>query len=165
MNCPLETRGTTELLVAYSSRGVDAAETVSLEKHLADCPACREFVSSQRAVWQALDLWEAAPVSADFDRRLHQRIAQQVSWWERAFGPLRPLLAYRGIPIAAAATLLVAAGVLLDRPSTPPAPPPRTAAVQVDTLQPEQVVKALDEMDALSQFNHSLKADDSEPRM
>ena len=153
------------MLVTYSSGGLDAAQTVALEKHLENCPACREFVSGQKAVWESLDVWQAPPVSADFDRHLYQRIAQETSWWDRILAPLRPLLIYRGIPVAATAALLVTAGVLLDRSSTPPPPAPQTATVQVESLQPEQVVKALDEMDELSEFNQSLKTASTESRM
>ena len=78
---------------------------------------------------------------------------------------LRPLLVYQGVPVAATAALLVVAGVLLDRSSTPPPVPPRTAAIQAEALQPDQVVKALDKMDALSTFNRSLNAESSESQM
>ena len=71
MNCPLGTRE--ELLVAYSSRQLDAPQTASLELHLEVCSACREFVAGQRAVWEALDLWEPAAVSPDFNRLVYSR--------------------------------------------------------------------------------------------
>jgi hypothetical protein len=157
------------LLIAYASRGLDSIQNASLEEHLTACAACREFVQNQRAAWQALDLWEPAPISADFDRRLEQRVAQEVSWGQRIWGDLArafgPVLVHRAVPIAATAVLLVAAGVLLDRPAAPPLTPEHTAAAQMDALRPDQVVQALDEMDALNQFNHSLKADGAESRM
>jgi len=83
MKCPLETREDREILVAYSSRALNAGDAGRLEAHLESCAACAEFVRGQRAVWEALDGWEAAPVSAGFDRRLMARIAGQASWRER----------------------------------------------------------------------------------
>ena len=34
----------------------------------------RLFRSEQAAVWEALDVWEPAPVSVDFNRKLWRRI-------------------------------------------------------------------------------------------
>ena len=82
MKCPMEARDTATLL-AYSSRKPDGGDVSLLDTHVESCTACRDFVLAQRAVWDALDAWEAAPVSADFDRRLYQRIDQQVSWFDR----------------------------------------------------------------------------------
>ena len=73
MNCPLETRENAQLLLDYGTRKLEPETVAALERHIAICGACREFVSGQRAVWQALDAWEAAPVSADFDSRLYRR--------------------------------------------------------------------------------------------
>lgn len=160
MNCPRDTRE--ELLVAYSSRQLDAFQSASLELHLQDCSACREFVAGQRTVWEALDLWEPAEVSPDFNRFVYQGTERNASWWERFASPLRPLFLHRGIPLAAAASLIFAAGLLLD----PSAGPPRTrggGVAQVDTLQPEQVVNALDELEAINQFDHLMKPEPSDP--
>ena len=168
MNCPLESRGSPELLIAYASQGLDPKRAAALDGHLAECSACREFVHRQSTVWQALDTWEAAPVSVDFDRRLHARLSTDLSWWQRQWQGLSlvfgPLAVRRAVPVAATAALLIAAGLLLNRPALPPAAPAQTATAQIETLRPDQVVDALDQMDALSQFNHSLKAD-SDPRM
>jgi hypothetical protein len=163
MRCPLETRENREILVAYSSRALNAGDTELLEAHLQTCSACREFVSGQRVVWEALDGWEAAPVSADFDRRLFARIEQDVSWWQRMRGRLRPLLVYRALPVTAVAAVVVA-GALLDWPWRPKVMP-RPATAQVEGLQPDQVVHALDEMEVLNQFNHLMKPDSTEPKM
>ena len=165
MNCPLETRGNTELLVAYSSGGLGADRGVSLKEHLGDCAACREFVHNQATVWQALDLWNAPPVSDDFDRRLRQRVETEGSWWERVARSLGLLVIHRALPLAATTALLVVAGVLLERPTAHRPAPANLATAQGSGLEPAQVVQALDEMDALSKFNYSLKADGSESQM
>ncbi len=148
------------MLLAYSTDRLDTDDAIRVRRHLESCPACSAWVEKQSAVWQALDVWEAPPVSADFDRRLYQRIEQQVSWWDRLLQPLRPVLNYRTLPIAAAAGLLIAAGVFLDREASVP-PPPRvdSAKVQVETLQPDQVEHAIDEVEMLNQFNRLMRAD------
>ncbi len=163
MRCPLETRENTEILVAYSSRALNGRDTELLEAHLGSCAPCREFVRRQRVVWESLDGWEAAPVSADFDRRLWARIDGQVSWWQRMLGRLGPVLLHRALPATAVAALVMA-GVWLGRPSPPRVPPPPVTA-QAESLQPDQVVQALDQMEVLDQFNRMIKPDSSTPKM
>jgi anti-sigma factor RsiW len=164
MKCPIETRENAELLLAYCNRKLDAESTAILERHMEICPACREFASGQRAVWEALDAWEAAPVTLDFDRRLYRRIDEEVSWWNLLLRPLRPALVRQGLPIAAAACLLVMAGVLLERPAgAPPAAQPQSA--QVEALQPDQVEPALDAMHMLGEFNYRVRGDAADSKM
>jgi anti-sigma factor RsiW len=163
MKCPLETREDKEILVAYGSGALNAGDTKLLEGHLQTCSRCREFASGQRVVWEALDTWEAAPVSADFDQRLFARIEQDISWWQRMRGRLGPLIIHRALPLTAVAALLVA-GVLLDWSPRPKALPRATTA-QVEGLQPEQVVRALDEMEVLNQFDRLMKPEPNQPKM
>ncbi len=164
MKCPIETRENAELLLAYCTRKLDAESAAILERHMEICPACREFASGQRAVWEALDAWEAAPVTLDFDRRLYRRIDREVSWWNLLMRPLRPVLVRQGLPIAAAAGLLVMAGVLLERPASgPSAAQPQSA--QVDALQPDQVEHALDTMHMLGEFSSRVRGDAADPKM
>ena len=124
MNCPLETRENAQLLLDYCTRKLEPESVAALERHIAICGACREFASGQRAVWQALDAWEAAPVSADFDSRLYRRIETEVSWWDLLLRPFRPVTLRRSLPATAMACLLVMVGVILERPTVSPAPPP-----------------------------------------
>ena len=155
MRCPIETQDSAELLLAYCARKLDLESRTILERHMAVCPACQEFQHNQQAVWDALDAWEAEPVSRDFDRRLYRRIEQQGHWWERVTRPLRPVFASallgRGVPIAAAACLLVIAGVILERPANVTVPE-SSSEVRVEAIQPDQVERALDDMDMLRQF-------------
>ena len=162
MKCPSETRESAEILLAYSSGELDHERTAWLKAHLEGCAACREFVNGQKAVWESLDLWEAPPVSMDFDRRLYHRIEEQVSWWDMMVRPFRSLLVRQGLPLAAAATLLIAAGLLLDRPSVTPVAPPESAQVE---LQPDQMESALDQVETLSQFTHLLRTDSPDSQM
>ena len=77
MICPLDDGENAQQLLDYCTRKLDRPTAEILEKHMAICPACREFAAQQRAVWEALDGWEAEPVSADFDRRLYRHGKRQ----------------------------------------------------------------------------------------
>jgi hypothetical protein len=164
MNCPLETRENAQLLLDYCTRKLEPESVAALERHIAVCDACREFARGQRAVWQALDAWEAAPVSLDFDRRLYHRIEAHVPWWSLLLRPFRPpfdsAALRRSLHAAAMACLLVVAGIVLERPAVSPLPPPKDVAqAQADSVQPEQVVRTLDAMEMLSEFSQHVRTD------
>jgi len=165
MICPIETQENTELLLAYSAGKLDAGTTSVLERHLAVCPACREFVGNQRAVWAALQTWEAPPVSPDFDRRLHQRIEKEVSWWGRLIRPFRPMLVRQGLPVAVAACVVVIAATLLQQRPDAAEPFPPTESAQLEAIQPEQVEHALEDMQMLSDFSRQVRAAANESQM
>jgi anti-sigma factor RsiW len=164
MKCPIETRENAELLLAYCTRKLDADRTAILERHMEICPACREFANGQRAVWEALDAWEAAPVTLDFDRRLYRRIDREVSWWQLLLRPVRPALVRQGLPIAAAAGLLVMAGLLLERPAGAPAVAQPQSA-QMEAFEGDQVEPALDAMHMLGEFSYRVRGDASDSKM
>jgi hypothetical protein len=164
MRCPIETRETAELLLAYSARKLDSESAAGLERHMEICQSCREFAEGQRLVWEALDAWEAIPVSADFNRRLYARIDREVSWWERAMRPFRPMLVRGGLPVAATACLLVMAGFLLDRPRDVPGNPDWEPA-QIEAVQADQVENALEDMELLRDFQLEVRADASRTSM
>jgi anti-sigma factor RsiW len=158
----MESGGNAGLLLDYAAGKLKTDARAPLERHLAACPACREFAGAQQTVWQALEDWEPAEVSLDFDRRLYARIEQDASWWTRVLRPLNPLFRH-AVPIAAAAGVVIVAGLLLNRPAAiPPAAAPESA--QVEALQPDQVEHALDDMEMLRDFNH-LVPDTADPKM
>src|ERR1044072_2671609 len=82
MTCPRETVESAELLLAYSTGKLNSERAAAGEQHIGICPVCGEFVARQQAVSKALGAWQAPAVSADFDRRLYQRIEKEVSWWD-----------------------------------------------------------------------------------
>jgi len=164
MNCPIETQESAEMLLQYCARKLDAESTAILERHMEICPACREFASGQRAVWNALDAWEAAPASADFDRRLYQRVETEISRWDLLMRPFRPMMVRQGLPAAAAACLVVMMGVLLQRPVAVPVDAQRQSA-QVEAVQPDQVEHALDAMEMLAEFSRHVRADAADSKM
>jgi hypothetical protein len=150
MRCPIET-GEGQLLL-------DSARSAALADHIRDCPACGAFHAARQSVDFTLDLWDPPPVSADFDRRLYSRIGQEVPWWEFLVHPFRPVFAARVVPVAAAAALLFAAGLWIERPGAlPPPPAPRTAGVEA--LPPEQAEHALQDMEMMQEFSRLVRTD------
>ena len=163
MKCPLETRDNADVLLDYCTRKLNPEMTATLEQHIAICSSCREFADGQMAVWNALDAWEAIPVSPDFDRRLYARIEREgVSWWEPLVRPFRPLLVRQSLPIAVAACLVIMAVFLVDPPT---GAPDTNSGTQVEAVQADQVDRALEDMELLREFNRKVRADASQNRM
>lgn len=150
-------------MLEYTSRKLGAQSAAALEQHLESCRRCQDFVHSQSAVWNALDLWEAPPVTPGFDSRLYRQIERQVSWWEMLIRPFRPALRH-AMPLAAAAGVVIMAAVLLERPSGVPVVAVGTRSVQVETLPPDQVEHALAEVEMLDQFNHLMRLDSADAK-
>jgi hypothetical protein len=176
MNCLLETREETQVLLDYCAHALSAERVAFVETHIKSCSRCQEFTASQQALSEALELWQAPPVSQDFNRRLYQRIdagSARPAWWSALVShvlvphvlvrPFHPVWFRRGLPFAAAACLLVSAGVLLERPVSSVSAPKDMA--QVESVQPEQVEQALDTMDLLSEFSRHVRADGQESKL
>jgi len=157
IRCPIASQEQLEWLLDYGTARMAAGDVVALERHLAGCAACREMVAGRQAVQSALDLWEAPGVSPGFNRQLYQRIQQETRWCDR-WEPFCWLMAWRGIPAAAAACLIVAGLIvtprmMLERPASVSPQPP---AIRVDSPQPEQVVHDLDDMEMLHNFDRAV---------
>jgi len=164
MHCPMEGRESADILLAYCAQKLDARSTAILEEHIQICPACRQFADDQKAVWKALDTWEADPVSADFNRRLYARIEKEVSVWDLILRPFRPLVARQGLPIAAAAAVVIMAGVLLDRPSAiEPGPLPDTSATV--EVAPDQAEPTLQEMETMRDLNRLMRPENADSKI
>jgi anti-sigma factor RsiW len=157
----MEAGGNAELLLDRAAGKLKADVRQQMEQHIQACHACSKFAGAQQSVWQALDAWEPADVSLDFDRRLYARIEQDVPWWTRLMRPLNPLFRH-SVPIAAAAGVVIMAGLLMNRPIAAPVTPAQSA--QVEGLQPDQLQGALEEMETLREFNH-LVPDHVDPKM
>jgi len=154
-----------DLLLEFAAGRLDTEAKARLENHLETCPACRELAGGHRAVWEALDAWEAQPVSADFDRRLYSRIEREPSWRDRLAELFRPALVRRGLPIAAAACLVVLVGVIGVERSANVAPAPQNTAVQLETLRPDQAESALQDMEMLRQVDGLVRPDAAASKM
>lgn len=150
MRCPVET-DSAEILLDYCARSLDADTTAILEAHMEQCESCRKFREAQRLVWDALDSWEAAPISQEFDRRLYARIAEEGpgAGWQQWLRPLRIFAARPAIPAMAAACLLVVGGLLLEYPKGVPAPARDNAQVR----EVEQIESTLDDLQMLKDIS------------
>jgi hypothetical protein len=151
MRCPIETQENAELLLSYSARKLSPESTAILEAHMEVCPQCREFRDGQRTLWEALDQWEARPISADFNRRLYRKIEEQeqLGWWDRIFGAGRPMFLRPALPLAATACIVLVAGLMIDGPGRVAAP----VAENPQVREVEQVERTLEDMEMLRQFN------------
>lgn len=164
MYCPLRSGDGTavingaEVIVGYVARTLDAEVDSEFRRHLGTCSACREAIAAQEAVWSALDAWQPIPVSADFDRKLFRRVAEQERgrWWR---GLELPRWWWRpAMPVAAACALLIGAFVLQY-----PAPKIAQEAQTQPKLEIEQVEHALDDMDLLKQLGVEAISDKAGP--
>jgi anti-sigma factor RsiW len=165
MNCPTQNREGAEILLAYTAGKLDGSRSAVLEEHLKLCAACREFTAGQASVWKALDAWEAAPVSPDFDRRLYARIEKEVSLWDLILRPFRSLFVRQGLPVAAAAAVVLMAGFLLDRPANlSPVPASQTSA-NVESVAPDQAEQTLREMEMMRELNRLVHPDGADSKI
>jgi len=142
MNCPIKTQENREWLLEYSAGQLDRERTAMIERHMEACPACARFVEEQRVVWDALGQWESPELSADFNRRLYQKIdqAQPSSWLQRFWRPMVPV---------AAMCLLIVAGVVLHTPTAVVNP----VHSHVEGVEPEQVERTLDDLQMLRELS------------
>jgi hypothetical protein len=74
------------------------------------------------------------------------------------------MLVRQGLPVAAAAFVMLMAGALLQRPVRVE-PLPQAESAQLESVQPEQVEHALDAMQMLSDFSHQVRAAANESEM
>jgi anti-sigma factor RsiW len=147
MNCPLQTEET-DLLLDYSAGRLDARKTAVLAQHMESCAACASFRKEQKAVWDALDLWEPAPVSVDFNRRLWQRIdAAAADPWYTSLAESLLFANWKPVIPLTAAILVIAAGFLLDHPAT------RNPASSISVKEADQVEQTLDDIQLLNQLD------------
>jgi anti-sigma factor RsiW len=146
MNCILTPTEQENLLLGYSSAGLDAATSQAYERHLAGCEQCRTLLELQRQLDESLTDWEAPAISPDFDQKLFARIhaeqAAPLPWWKdlSVFG-------FGWKPLATAAVALLALVVFLTW-----TPEPAPIAQQADTVRAEElaeVEKSLDDFEAL----------------
>jgi len=138
MECPHGSEEGARLAVSFIAGQLDTRTSASFERHSEVCPKCRALVAEQQALWSALDEWQLEAVSDNFDTRLFERVAAQ------GHSPWRLRLDWRSALPAAAACAVLTAAFLVKQP-TITLPQPR--------VQIEQVERALDDMDMLSQLH------------
>ena len=154
MECPVQNRDNAGLLLAYCARRLDPDMAAVLERHMQHCEACRAFGDAQKAVWSALDVWEAMPVTEDFDRRLYARIAEEEhrGWWSRVVRPWLPVNPRPALSLAAASVVVLAAFLVHSPPSAP-------GPAEVEMVDAEQVERVLNDMEMLREVNLVPKAE------
>ena len=153
MSCPLRRVETTDLLLEYSARRLDAARAATLARHVDVCAECSSFLAAQTAVWDALDEWDPPPVSMDFNRRLWQRIdrAAELPWYRSLIAALRAANWKPVFPMAAA-VLVIAGGFLLDHRGER-AVTPNAATQGVSIIEADQLDQTLDDIQLLRQLD------------
>lgn len=149
MKCPSQNSENSGVLVDYCAQKLSAAAKIEFEQHIATCTECRDQVDAQHYLWASLDLFEAPPVSNDFDQRLQARMAEfkQQPWWSRF--NWRPALSF-----SAAFATLAMVFVLQQDPVKKPLPAvPVHETSKLDSVEPEQVERALDDIEMLTQLS------------
>lgn len=168
MNCPVQNSENAELVLDYFARRLAPETQAELDRHLELCPACQETFGAQRAVWEALDLYEeetsaVATVSQEFDWNLRQRIEQEnksgwlAQMWNRWFAA-EPF-SWKPAHSFAMAAAVMALGVSLYVPwggNQPAAATPGAPEEQVVTAEVERVETALEDLEMLSVL-HSVR--------
>ena len=163
MQCPSQSKETSEVLLDYCSRKLNPEATLLLERHMLDCAQCRDFVTAQQTVWNALDCWEEVPVSPDFNRKLYAKIDEheRSSWWQRTWNRLwesQPgaVFGWRPVMPIATACVTLAAALMLYAPSPKPQPEHGTRSTPQVTNQSvdlDQVETTLEDMEMLRQLS------------
>jgi len=155
MDCPLKSETTLDVLLDHSAGKLDRVSAARLEQHKLVCAECSAFLAGQTDLWQTLDAWEPAPIAADFNRRLWQRIDTEAAapWYRKLADALRMGVWKPALPLTAA-VLLVTAGFMLDHPSAGPASSvTQTAGASI--IDADQVEKTLDDIQLLRQLDAS----------
>jgi len=151
MHCPVQTDNP-EVLLDYCSRKLQEDLVSVVEQHIRGCTDCREFAEAQQQIWSALDAWTAEEVSSDFDGRLYARVETRANqgFWARVAGDRftwKPAL-----PFAAAGATAILAVLLVYPPSTIQSPDPVQPSLRVESLEPEQVERTLEDIEMLRQL-------------
>jgi len=154
MLCPIQ-HDNSEVLLDYCARKLKPETAILLEQHIAGCEECRNFADAQQSVWEALDSWDTAPVSVNFDRRLYERIEEheRSNWWSKLrsheffqpFGwkPAMPL-------VTAGATLALAFWLYL--PGEKPVVVDPVGQTRAESVDLDQAERAVDDLEMLQQL-------------
>lgn len=156
MNCPIENTDTIDMVLDYCAGKLPELQAEAFERHMQSCTECRDFVRSQRQVLNAMDDWKEQPVSAEFDRRLYQRIESEqrpslLRWLSGKVG-WRPVLS---MGAACAALTIVFLVQTPDKGDVDPEPVSTVENTRVEAIEPEQLEIALDDLEMLNQLSAS----------
>jgi hypothetical protein len=151
MQCPVRNAEHAEILLDYCAGKLPPETLASFDLHKETCAECQDFCARQQAAWTALDVWEPEPVSENFDRALYARIEafESRSWWKR--------WAWRPALSLGAACAAMAVALFIQTPVHQPkaAAPAMHDTTRVETLEPEQLERTLEDLEMLKQLSPS----------
>jgi len=155
MRCPLENKDNTGILLDYCARKLSPEMTIVFENHMESCADCRSFSEAQRSAWEALDAWEPAPISEDFDKILYRRIEQHENsgWftklWHRTVW--QPAFSGSTLSIGTACVTAIVA-VMLYLPMNKPAVDLQAPQVKIESSDLEQLENTLEDIEMFKQL-------------
>jgi anti-sigma factor RsiW len=161
-NCPAD-----DILLGYIAGRLNRTQTLLFEAHTDQCARCAALRISQAAVWQSLDEWKPAPVSAGFNRELWRRIdadAHQSSWTRELAAALQFNFWKRLAPLAVAVAL-IATGFVFDHAGKQVATVQTNspASIIVTASEADQLDRALDDIQLLHEVDASAGATPAQP--
>lgn len=163
MNCPMvhklavnkkDTDQLAGILVDYVDGALAPETRLEFDLHAKGCADCAGLLAAQRELWKSLDSFTAPAVSADFDRRLYARMAQEAQhpawrrWLSGLFGA-----GFNFSPAMAGGTACAAllAGLLLYVPlHRAPVTPESPQQNHIERIDMDQVEQALEDLDLLA---------------
>ncbi len=116
MNCEKARR----LLVDYVEDALGASRRQAVEEHVAGCEACQGELSQIESLKESIGSLAAPERDAEFWRRFDSRLSQRLSEEEPAVAT-RMRLWRVGLPLAAAAALVIASVLVFRETGRPPA--------------------------------------------
>lgn len=152
-------------IIDYCAGRLTPEDKSVLREHLKVCAACKDTAQAQNEVWSALDVWVPPAVAGDFDARLYAKIDayQRQSWWRRTLESLSGTWSFTpAMPIAVACSVLVAAFLLNSSlpKHSPPTSVPQSSEIKIDV---QQIERALDDLDMITQLRGASPQAASEP--
>jgi anti-sigma-K factor RskA len=161
-NCPLQQNEGADLILDYCSNRLEADQVLAFERHLRGCEECTRVVDAQRSVWEALDHFEAMPVSEDFDEKLWKRIeaTEARPWWRKLLdGPAlgwSSVFSWKPAMVTASACAAVLAVMVFTTPNSPSTSPGQGPVIvekaMIERVDLDQIEGAIDDLDMLQQL-------------
>ena len=144
-----------EVLFAYIDGTLDEQQAEALDRHAAGCVPCQTLIDGQRAMWTALDAWEAPELSPDFNRNLHAAVAAAGDRGWR--GWLSNVFTVRKLMIPAGALALLVATIAFVQMPQMPQNPEVDQKAGIESNEVRQIEGTLDDLDVLSTLDAAMK--------
>ena len=156
MSCPIYDESP-DLLMDFAAGKLDFESKQRMDVHLAKCEICSDALAAQAMVWKALDEWDAAPVSMDFDAKLYARIeTQHATVWGNLKSLLLPAATWfrwqPAIGMAGVGALFVAVFLLQTPAPSDHGGGARVDGVRMESHEIEQAERALDDVEMVDKL-------------